>query len=317
MKEIYLGMGCFWGGQAYFEGLPGIRETEVGYANGRIPMPTYTQVCKGDTGFAEVVRLKYDEQVMGLSTILDMYFAVIDPVSVNRQGNDVGEQYRTGIYYTDPSDKAIVEGAVILLSESFKEPLAIEVGPLQNYYPAEEYHQQYLAKNPTGYCHISLEQMAAARELVESIKHRHENKEDLREKLTPLQYEVTQNGATEAPFKNEYYDNFSEGIYVDIVSGKPLFVSTDKFESGCGWPSFSKPIEEAALKELEDLSYGRERTEIRSANSGAHLGHVFNDGPEELGGLRYCINSAALEFIPKAEMAAKGYEKYLPLLETK
>ncbi len=317
MKELYLGVGCFWGAQAYYEEIPGIIATEVGYANGRIQNPTYEQVCAGDTGFAEVVRLTYNEEEIRLTTILDLYFAVIDPVSVNRQGNDIGEQYRTGIYYIDLADEAIIEGAVVLLGESYQEPLAIEVGQLQNYFPAEAYHQQYLQKNPTGYCHISLEQMAAARKLAREIKERHAGKDALRERLTPLQYEVTQNGATEAPFKNEYFDNFAKGIYVDIVSGKPLFVSTDKFESGCGWPSFSKPIDEASLKELEDLSYGRERTEIRSEGSDAHLGHVFHDGPEELGGLRYCINSAALDFIPEEEMAARGYEKYLPLLQSK
>lgn len=136
----------------------------------------------------------------------------------------------------------------------------------------------------------------------------------LQRELTPLQYAVTQENATERPFDNEYAANFEEGIYVDVTTGEPLFFSTDKFESGCGWPAFSKPIDKALITEHNDFSLFRARTEVRSKTGDAHLGHVFPDGPKELGGLRYCINSASLRFIPKADMEQEGYEDYLKLL---
>lgn len=315
IKEIYFAAGCFWGAEKYFEQVPGVLETAAGYANGRTKDPTYEEVCTNTTGFAETVYVKYDDEQISLTFLLDLYYDIIDPVSVNRQGFDIGEQYRTGIYYVDPADKPIIKGFVVLLSESYVQPLAIEVAPLKNFYTAEEYHQKYLDKNPTGYCHIAPDKFDKAKAAIDKVTlEKNKDKPDLKERLSPLQYEVTQNGATEAPFQNEYYDNFKEGIYVDIVTGEPLFVSTDKFESGCGWPSFSRPISDHMLKELEDNSYGRQRTEVRAEGSGAHLGHVFEDGPEELGGLRYCINSASLKFIPKKEMAARGYGNYLKLL---
>ena len=196
--------------------------------------------------------------------------------------------------------------------------MSIEVEPLSNYYPAEEYHQKYLDKNPGGYCHIGVAEFANAKVLQAAMKpYQVKSKEELQKTLTPLQYEVTQNSATEAPFQNEYYNNFKEGIYVDITTGEPLFVSTDKFESGCGWPSFSKPINPDLVQELKDSTLGMQRIEVRSKTGDAHLGHVFPDGPSELGGLRYCINSASLQFIPKDEMAAKGYGYLLPLVEEK
>jgi peptide methionine sulfoxide reductase msrA/msrB len=194
-----------------------------------------------------------------------------------------------------------------LLGES--QLVVIELKPLENYYPAEEYHQDYLDKNPGGYCHISDDKFECAANAVHDLKN-----DKLRERLTPLQYEVAVGGATEPPFENEYFDNFEPGIYVDTINGKPLFVSTDKFESGCGWPAFSKPIDDSLVRELADNSYGRTRTEVRASESDAHLGHVFDDGKPELGGLRYCINSASLRFVPKEEMEREGYGEYLPLL---
>jgi len=316
MKEIYLAGGCFWGAERYLSLLPGVTATEVGYANGKTEAPTYRQVCDEGTGHAEVVKVVYDPEQISLTFLLERFYEVIDPTSLNKQGGDEGTQYRTGIYYVDPADELMITGSVILLGESLTEPVVIEALPLENYYTAEEYHQNYLVKNPAGYCHISLGMFEQAKAAVdEATVRRSAEKRSLREKLTPMQFEVTQNGATEPCFQNEYHAHFEPGIYVDVTSGEPLFVSTDKFESGCGWPSFSKPIAKALLAELEDLSFGRSRTEVRSEGSDAHLGHVFDDGPAELGGLRYCINSAALRFVHRDKMSQEGYAHLLPLVK--
>ncbi|MDR2649334.1 MAG: peptide-methionine (R)-S-oxide reductase MsrB [Clostridiales bacterium] len=312
MKTIYLAGGCFWGVQKYISLIPGIIQTQVGYANGNTENPAYEDVCRRDTGHAETAEVRYDETVLPLTQLLDLYADIIDPASVNRQGNDVGTQYRTGIYYTDESDAEMIRGWLALLGESLLKPVAIECGRLRQFYPAEEYHQGYLDKNPNGYCHIPQAKFEQARH---SGKPQGKPAEDLRNRLTPMQYEVAVNGATEPPFDNEYFDNFKPGIYVDIISGVPLFVSTDKFESGCGWPAFAKPIDDVLLKTLPDNSYGRQRIELRSAKPDTHLGHVFDDGPSALGGLRYCINSASLRFVPQEEMECKGYGEYLALLE--
>ncbi len=318
IKKIYLAGGCFWGTEKYFSLIPGVISTEVGYANGKTQHPTYEEVCRENTGHAETVQVEYDSGQLSLTFLLELFFDVIDPTSLNRQGGDVGEQYRTGIYYVDDEDEAIIRGIVVLLGESLDKPVMIEVKPLLNYYPAEEYHQKYLDKNSGGYCHIDPGKFEKVRTAVDKkTKYRQQSKEELRNKLTRLQFEVTQNAATEPPFQNEYADTFQPGIYVDITSGEPLFVSTDKFESGCGWPSFSKPITPDLIAEFQDNSYGRSRIEVRSGRSDAHLGHVFEDGPKELGGLRYCINSAALRFIAEEDMEAEGYGHLLRLLGSK
>ena len=318
MAQIYIAGGCFWGTEKYLSSLEGVVATEVGYANGRTENPSYEDVCYKNTGHAETVKVEYDPNVLPLGELLELFYEVIDPTSVNRQGNDVGTQYRTGIYYIDENDLPIIKESLKELKREYPVPLAIEVEPLNNYYPAEEYHQKYLDKNPGGYCHIGEEEFAKAKVFQATKKpYQVKSKEELKNTLTPLQYEVTQNSATEAPFQNEYYNNFKEGIYVDITTGEPLFVSTDKFESGCGWPSFSKPINPDLVKELKDNTYGMQRIEVRSKTGDAHLGHVFPDGPSELGGLRYCINSASLQFIPKEEMAEKGYGYLLELVEQK
>ena len=311
MKTIYLAGGCFWGTAHLFSLVPGVKNTTAGYANSIVANPTYQEVCTGRTHAAETVKVDYDETQVGLSDLLMLYFRSIDPVSVNRQGGDSGTQYRTGIYYTDESDREVIEVMLATLQRRHSEPIAIEFGPLQNFYPAEEYHQDYLVKNPDGYCHVNPALFAEARNM--SYKSNH--KSELRARLTPLQWEVTQHGATERPYVNEYDDEFRPGIYVDITDGTPLFVSSRKYNSGCGWPAFTKPISQDIVTEHEDLSFGRRRTEVRSASSGSHLGHVFPDGPTEEGGLRYCINSAALRFIPKAEMEAEGYDEYIHLIE--
>ena len=310
-KKIYFAGGCFWGTDHLFSLVDGVEKTTAGYANSRVPYPSYEQVCTGRTGAAETVEVEYDDTKVGLTDLLSIYFRSIDPTTLNRQGNDIGTQYRTGIYYTDAADLAAIEAFVAAVQRRHKEPLAVEVGPLVNFYPAELYHQEYLYKNPQGYCHVD----PALFEEVRNRKARNLDKAELRERLTPLQWEVTQNGATERPFINEYDHEFRKGIYVDITDGTPLFVSSKKYNSGCGWPAFSRPIDQSLITEHTDTSFGRVRTEVRSASSGAHLGHVFPDGPQDDGGMRYCINSASLRFIPVEDMEAEGYGEYVGLVE--
>ena len=329
LDTIYLAGGCFWGTEHFMEQSPGVVDAEVGYANSNVPNPTYREVCTGRTGAAETVRVVYDADSVTLPFLLNLYYQTIDPTSLNKQGNDRGTQYRTGIYYTNPKDAPIVAESLEALQAKYNRPLAIEAGPLQNFYAAEDYHQDYLDNNPGGYCHLSPRLFREAREAKDPNAPIYRNQsakgeekvytkpsdEELRKKLTPLQYEVTQNAATERPYMNEYDHEFRPGIYVDVVNGEPLFVSADKFDSGCGWPAFSKPISDDLIREVRDTSHGMVRTEVRSAHGDSHLGHVFNDGPRETGGLRYCINSASLRFIPLQDMAEEGYANLIPLVE--
>lgn len=315
MSEIYLAGGCFWGLEKYMAAIPGVQSTQVGYANGRTENPSYEEVCYQDTGHAETVKVEYDPGVLALEFLLDLYYEVIDPLAVNRQGPDIGSQYRTGIYYLEQNDRPLIEASLARLQKRYHEPIALEFKKLENFYPAEEYHQQYLDKNPGGYCHIgkrNFERAAKAR--INPIVYPAPDPKKLAQDLSQVQYEVTQNNATEPPFRNEFWNTFRPGIYVDVTTGEPLFSSSDKFESGCGWPSFSKPIDPQVLREKLDTSHGMRRIEVRSRIGDAHLGHVFNDGPREAGGLRYCINSASLRFIPREEMEREGYAYLLDLI---
>jgi len=319
-REIYFAGGCFWGTEHFFKQVRGVTATEVGYANGKSGKPSYEQVSTGNTGFAETVKVTYDPQVIDLSLLIDLFFKTIDPTTLNRQAHDVGTQYRTGIYFTNEADKPLVEEKLAELAGQYTSKIVVEGEPLRNFYDAETYHQKYLDKNPGGYCHIGPNLFELARNAnppKATTAYKRADKATLKKELTAIQYEVTQNNGTERAFSNEYWNEFREGIYVDVTTGQPLFVSTDKFESDCGWPSFSKPIEEELVDEKSDNSFGMRRTEVRSKTGDAHLGHVFDDGPADKGGLRYCINSASLRFIPKDEMKAKGYESYLKLLDKK
>jgi len=313
--EIYLAGGCFWGTEHFLKQIRGVIETQVGFANGNTLCPSYEDVCRRGTGHAETVKVLYDKAITSLEFLLDLYYKTIDPTSLNWQGNDMGTQYRTGIYYTDEAEIAIIKDSVAALGKRLGAAVSIEVLPLKNFYPAEESHQDYLDKNPGGYCHIDpklFEFAKCARPEPRFIK---PDDNTLEKMLTPLQYEVTQNAATERPFVNEYWDKFESGIYVDITTGEPLFVSTDKFESGCGWPSFSRPIDASHIDEHADTAQCMLRTEVRSKAGTAHLGHVFDDGPHESGGLRYCINSASLKFVPQNRMETEGYGAWIYLLE--
>ena len=313
-REIYLAGGCFWGTEHFLRQIRGVLETEVGYANGDTPDPTYEIVCGDKSGYAETVRVVYDPEVLSTAKLLETFFLAIDPTAVNRQGNDRGTQYRTGIYYSDPADEPVVTAALDRLRTQYSKPIAVEGMPLRNFYRAEEYHQDYLEKNPSGYCHISPALFRKARE-ANQPRFSRKSKEELQQSLTDLQYEVTQEGGTERAFSHPYDKEFRQGIYVDVTTGEPLFLSADKYDSGCGWPAFSRPISDSLLVERTDLRYGMRRTEVRSKLGEAHLGHVFDDGPRERGGLRYCINGAALRFVPKEEMEKEGYGDYLHLLE--
>ncbi|WP_296790476.1 peptide-methionine (S)-S-oxide reductase MsrA [uncultured Methanobrevibacter sp.] len=286
-RVIYLAGGCFWGVEAFISRLKGVNQTEVGYANGRDLAPTYEKVCTGRTGHAECVKATYNPQIISLEEILENFFKIIDPYVLNRQGPDIGTQYRTGIYWQDDSQKTIVLKFLSAKQKLSSKRIVTEAHAIGSFYPAEEYHQKYLEKNPQGYCHVDLN-------LIDDKEFDH---------LTKEEYEITQLSLTEAPFTNKYDDFFEEGVYVDVVDGEVLFTSDDKFDSGCGWPAFSKPASEDAVIKHRDFSHGTTRIEVRSAKSNSHLGHLFHDGPG--GSPRYCINSAALKFIPKDDYIKK------------
>ena len=313
---IYLAGGCFWGMEQLMQSIPGVIDAQSGYANGTCEEDAdYQTVCKGNTGFRETIRVEYDPEQVSLDALLLAYFYVIDPTVENRQGNDVGSQYQTGVYYTNESVKETVE-RIAEIERGRREKFFVEIGPLKNYYPAEEYHQDYLEKNPNGYCHIPKAEMELFSRLrIDPGDYQKPAAESIRDKLTEEQYRITQENGTERPFSNEFWDQLEKGIYVDIVTGEPLFSSTDKFESGCGWPAFTKPIEEPAVVELEDLSHGMRRTEVRSRAGDSHLGHLFTGDPESPNGVRYCINSTSLRFVPYAKMKAEGYGYLLYLFE--
>ena len=323
LKEIYLAGGCFWGLEAYMQKIDGVEDAVSGYANGKTDNPSYKDLHT--SGHAETVKVVYNPDMVSLEELLEYYLRVVDPVSINKQGNDTGTQYRTGVYYTNNSEKTIIEKVLANEQNKYDKPIAIEVLPLQQFFDAEDYHQDYLAKNPGGYCHIDLsladkplsdKDISKSNEPeIDASKYPRPSNDELKKKLTDKQYQVAVNSDTERPFSNEYWNNFEKGIYVDITTKEPLFVSTDKFESGCGWPSFSKPINEDVVKYSEDDSFNMNRTEVRSRSGNAHLGHVFDDGPKESGGKRYCINSASLEFIPYEKMDERGYGYLKYLLE--
>lgn len=305
LKKIYLAGGCFWGIEAYMERIYGVFDAVSGYANGNTKNPKYEDLLYNNSGHAETVEVIYDPSKVSLEKLLYDYLKVVDPTSLNKQGNDRGTQYRTGVYYTDESEKDVIQSVLANEQKKYTDKIVIEVLPLDNFTKAEEYHQNYLEKNPNGYCHIDLH--AAEKSLIDQKKYLKPSNEELKKKLTDIQYRVTQKNDTEHAFSNEYWDNKAPGLYVDVATGEPLFSSKDKFESGCGWPSFSKPIEKTVVNYHKDTSYNMDRVEVRSRSGDSHLGHVFEDGPKELGGLRYCINSASIRFIPLEQMEAEGY----------
>ncbi len=322
LHKIYLAGGCFWGTEAYLARVPGVAATTVGYANGRTIRPSYQEVCYNNTGHAETVEVSYDPTRLSLYDLLNQFFQIIDPTMLNRQGADKGKQYRTGIYYTNDADLPVIEGVIREQQKHYKLPIVTEVLPLVRYDLAEDYHQNYLEKNPGGYCHVSFKTlpvipvkpmmpMVSIMPVIDQARFPRPELSDLKKRLTPLQYAVACESATEHPFSGAYWREERTGLYVDVVTGEPLFSSKDKFDAGCGWPSFTRPIDPSVVRELRDKSHGMERVEIRSRAGDAHLGHVFTDGPASRGGLRYCINSASLRFIPLADLEREGYGDWI------
>lgn len=304
LRTIYLAGGCFWGVEAYISRLLGVAKTTVGYANGNTENPTYDEVCLENTNHVECVKVDYDNKILPLKKLLEEFFKIINPLIINKQGNDVGVQYRTGIYYRNETDKRIIINFINKKQGEYSQKIVTEVLPLNNFYPAEKYHQKYLEKNPTGYCHIDLTQLPNQKKQLEELL----IKEDIMN-LTPIEFDVTQKNATEKPFSGKYNDFNKKGLYVDVVGGEPLFISDDKFDSKCGWPSFTKPVNDNHIQKLNDTSHGMKRIEVRSKKANSHLGHVFDDGPR--GEKRYCINSASMRFIPYDKLEEMGYGRYV------
>lgn len=320
--------GCFWCVEADLEKLPGVIGVVSGYAGGQSENPTYENYAAG--GHREVVEVTYDPKVVTYGEIIEYLIKHIDPTDANGSFHDRGEQYGPAIYFADEEERAAAEAKIKEVDDSgvYGEPLSIKILPASTFYPAEEYHQDYYKKNPLKYGYY---RNASGRD--DFIKEhwgddlwpksdsrwedfKKPSDAELKETLTDLQYKVTQREGTEPPFQNEYNDNHEAGIYVDIVSGEPLFSSRDKYDSGTGWPSFTKPLAAENIVTENDWSIllGN-RTEVRSRHADSHLGHLFPDGPADQGGLRYCLNSAALRFVPKDRLAAEGYGDYLHLFE--
>ena len=315
--------GCFWCMEQPIESLDGVENVVAGFTGGNVENPSYQQVLMGGTGHYESVQVTYDPDKISYEQLLDVYWRQINPTDDGGQFADRGQHYRTVIFYHDEVQRQLAEESKRLLEESgkFDKPIVTQILPAKPFYMAEEYHQDYYSKNPAYYGaykagsgRAGYQAQTWPEEDEEQVEYQKPSDGELQDMLTELQYLVTQKNGTEPAYHNEYWKSDAKGIYVDIVSGEPLFSSTDKYHSGTGWPSFTRPIDPASVVEITDISYGMIRVEVRSALADSHLGHVFDDGPAPTG-TRYCINSASLRFVPFEEIAAQGYGEYAHLFD--